>query len=129
MKTLYKETGMKGIKPAAFLLFFLLTSVLGYSDGFENRTALIIGNGAYKTAPLRNPGNDAEDMAEKLKELEFAVTLLKDAGKREIDTAVGTFADSLEQNKGVGLFYYAGHGMQVDGQNYLIPVDADIDGE
>jgi uncharacterized caspase-like protein len=46
---------------------------------------LIIGNGAYKPAPLRNPGNDAADMAEKLKELEFAVTLLKDTEKGQID--------------------------------------------
>jgi uncharacterized caspase-like protein len=101
----------------------------GFAEQIENRTALIIGNGEYQSAPLRNPVNDAADMAEKLEELGFAVNLLTEAGKREIDSAVRSFAGSLEKKRGVGLFYYAGHGMQVEGQNYLIPVDADIDGE
>ena len=120
---------MKVVKTAVFLLFFFLIGVLGFSDGLKNRTALIIGNGSYNTARLRNPSNDAEDMAKKLRELGFTVNLLKDAGKGEIDSAVRSFAASLESKKGVGLFYYAGHGMQIDGQNYLIPVDADIDAE
>lgn len=120
---------MKGVKTGAFLLFFFLIGILGFSDDYENRTALIVGNGEYQSAPLRNPVNDAADMAEKLEELGFAVNLLTDAGRGEIDRAVREFAAGLQRQSGVGLFYYAGHGMQVDGYNYLIPVDADIEAE
>ena len=59
--------------------------VQGYADEFEPRTALIIGNSSYETAPLRNPANDAEDMAEKLRRLEFSVTLLQNVSKGEKD--------------------------------------------
>ena len=94
----------------------------------ERRVALVIGNGAYKAAPLKNPVNDARDMAAALKRLGFDVTLLTDAGQQEMDTAVREFGLKLRQG-GSGLFYYAGHGLQVSGENYLVPVGADIQTE
>lgn len=92
------------------------------------RTALVIGNAAYPNAPLRNPVNDAVDMAKALKETGFDVTLLTDAGKRKMDEAIDAFGRKLRKG-GAGLFYYAGHGIQLDGSNYLIPVDARIASE
>ncbi|MDP3427229.1 MAG: caspase family protein, partial [Humidesulfovibrio sp.] len=94
----------------------------------ERRVALVIGNGSYKAAPLKNPVNDARDMAAALKALGFDVTLLTDAGQQEMDTAVREFGLKLRQG-GSGLFYYAGHGLQVSGENYLVPVGANIQTE
>jgi len=94
----------------------------------EHRTALIIGNGAYKSAPLKNPAKDARDMAALLKSLGFRVTLKTDVGVKEMEEAVRQFGLDLRQG-GVGLFYFAGHGVQVQGNNYLVPVDAKIQTE
>ncbi len=87
------------------------------------KTALVIGNAAYPEDVLDNPGNDATDIANALRSLGFEVTLLLDADLRGMDDAIDAFYRQLRQG-GVGVFYYAGHGVQVDGENYLIPVDA-----
>jgi len=92
----------------------------------EPRTALVIGNGAYRDAPLRNPANDARDMAAKLRELGFQVIERSDADRQTMRQALREFEQQLRQRRGVGLFYYAGHGVQLKGQNYLIPVGVDI---
>lgn len=92
----------------------------------ESRTALVIGNGAYGDAPLRNPVNDARDMAAKLRELGFQVIERFDADRQTLRQALREFEQQLRQKRGVGLFYYAGHGVQLKGQNYLIPVGVDI---
>lgn len=92
----------------------------------EPRTALVIGNGAYRDAPLRNPVNDARDMAAKLRELGFQVIERFDADRQTMRMALREFEQQLSQRRGVGLFYYAGHGVQLKGQNYLIPVGVDI---
>ena len=94
----------------------------------SRRSALIIGNSAYRTAPLQNPSNDATDIAEKLEQLGFNVTLVRDATHRQMEEAVDKFSRRLRRG-GVGLFYYAGHGLQVAGQNYLLPVDANLQRE
>ena len=92
----------------------------------QRRTALVIGNAAYgETGVLRNPVNDASDMAVVLQQLGFEVTLLRDVELRAIREAVDTFSRQLRQG-GVGLFYFAGHGVQVNGENYLIPLRANI---
>ncbi|MFN8254810.1 MAG: caspase family protein [Bacteroidales bacterium] len=90
------------------------------------RYALIIGNSTYKMGPLRNPTNDASAMAEQLKKLGFEVSLYINQGKEDLKTHIREFGDKLTANKGVGLFFYAGHGLQVAGENYIIPVDAHI---
>jgi Caspase domain/Protein of unknown function (DUF1566) len=94
----------------------------------ERRTALVIGNGAYKSSRLANPVNDANDMAAALKKCNFKVMKSINATRRKMRRAIREFGEEI--NKGaVGLFYYAGHGIQVDGENYLVPVNAEISTE
>jgi mannose/fructose/N-acetylgalactosamine-specific phosphotransferase system component IIB len=104
---------------------FAIERAAGF-DMARRRTALVFGNAAYTMAPLRNPGNDAVDMAAKLENLGFKVMLHLDATRRQMEDAVEAFSRELRQG-GVGLMYYAGHGVQVDGQNYLIPLDARLE--
>ncbi len=89
------------------------------------RLALVIGNAAYKDAPLPNPVNDAADVAKALEASGFKVIRRENAGLREMHLALREFGDSLGRQS-TGLFYFAGHGLQVRGRNYLLPVDADI---
>lgn len=89
------------------------------------RLALVVGNAAYPGSPLENPVNDARAIAISLKELGFNVTALANLSQREFNRAITIFGEQLTPNT-VALFYYAGHGMQVRGKNYLIPVDAQI---
>ena len=96
------------------------------TDG--RRIALVIGNAAYKDAPLSNPGNDARAMAKALEAAGFTVTLRLDANQQQLVAAVRDFGDELRRGA-VGLFYFAGHGMQIKGRNYLIPVGANIERE
>lgn len=91
-------------------------------------TALVIGNAAYEEGRLRNPVNDATAMDAALRELGFEVTLLKDANKRTMQGAVEAFSRRVPAS-GVGLFYFSGHGLQVRGQNYLLPLGARINTE
>lgn len=97
----------------------------------EARIALVIGNGRYKDSPLKNPPNDARLMEQTLRALGFEVIAEYDADRRKMENAIYTFGQELRKKKGqgVGLFYYAGHGVQVGGRNYLIPVNARIDTE
>lgn len=85
-------------------------------------TALVLGNQNYSRNPLINALNDAEDIANTLESLGFTVTLLQDATIEEIDEAILTFKDNLNSND-VGLFYFAGHGIQVSGDNYITAID------
>lgn len=94
----------------------------------EPRIALVIGNGRYKQSPLANPVNDARAIAKALAESGFAVTKKEDLALKDMHLALRDFGDALKQG-GVGLFYFAGHGVQVKGRNYLVPVDADIERE
>ncbi len=94
----------------------------------DQRTALVIGNSTYENAPLKNPANDATDMAIMLKQLGFEVTIKTNATRRTMQNAINAFGKKLNRG-GVGLFYYAGHGLQVKGHNYLIPVNAQIESE
>ncbi|HEX5628139.1 MAG TPA: caspase family protein [Usitatibacteraceae bacterium] len=94
----------------------------------EPRVALVIGNAAYPAAPLRNPANDANAIAARLRAMGFEVVLRTNVTQREFTRAVSQFGQALKPGS-VALFYYAGHGMQVRGRNFLIPVDADIQSE
>ena len=89
------------------------------------RVALVVGNSKYPTSPLRNPGNDARAIAKSLKDLGFEVTLRENASQRDLAVAIRQFGSSITPGS-AALFYFAGHGMQVKGRNYLVPVDADI---
>jgi Caspase domain len=94
----------------------------------QRRIALVIGNAAYKEAPLRNPLNDARLMTRKLKTLGYDVIALENAGQARMNRAITEFAERLTDD-GAAIFYYAGHAMQVKGRNFLIPVDAAITSE
>jgi uncharacterized caspase-like protein len=88
------------------------------------RFALVIGNSRYAAVPLQNPANDASAIAATLKEIGFAVDLRLDARKAAMEDAIRAFAESAGKQKGVGLFYFAGHGLQLSWRNFLLPVDA-----
>ena len=90
------------------------------------RHALVVGNSRYPVAELINPGNDARAMAERLRQAGFSVTLKLDAGTRELQDAIRAHGKALARDKGVGVFYYAGHGVQLNWRNFLLPVDARI---
>jgi len=94
----------------------------------ERRIALVIGNAKYKEAPLSNPVNDANDMEAALKSSGFRVIKALDATQKQMNRAIFEFGELLTHDS-VALFYYAGHGLQVRGKNYLIPVDAEIKSE
>jgi uncharacterized caspase-like protein len=94
----------------------------------ERRIALVIGNSDYPGAPLRNPVNDARDMAAALTKAGFQVTLRENIGLRGMAEAIRAFGDAMQPD-GVAVFYFAGHGVQVKDRNYLLPVDADIQRE
>lgn len=92
------------------------------------RLALVIGNGDYREAPLVNPVNDAQLMAEALEDTGFRVVHVENADRREMRAAVRAFAASTAEagRDVVALFYYAGHGIQADGRNFLLPVGAEL---
>jgi len=120
------------MKPAATAWVLALLGVLALAlparaaeEAKAKRLALVIGNGTYKDAPLANPPNDAADMAKALEASGFVVIHRENATLKEMHLALREFGDKLGR-RDTGLFYFAGHGMQVRGHNYLLPVDADI---
>ena len=109
----------------SYLVFFLLNSQS--LAAAQQRIALVIGNADYRIAPLKNPGNDAADMATALKRLGFKVDKHINAEKKQMKRALSQFGKKLSQPDTVGLFYYAGHGVQINNRNYLIPIGAEIE--
>ena len=89
---------------------------------------MVIGNGSYAVGPLKNPVNDATDIAATLKRLGFDVIMKKNASMQDMENAIRDFGSRLKRG-GEGLFFYAGHGVQIGGKNYLIPIGAKIDKE
>jgi len=106
-----------------FLVFILLSIIPSFAHA-QKRVALVIGNSAYKYAgTLTNPTNDATDMAAALRKFGFQVVDGFDLDKVSFDRKVREFGTALA-NADAGVFFYAGHGLQAGGQNYLVPVDA-----
>ncbi|MEZ5789954.1 MAG: caspase family protein [Nitratireductor sp.] len=95
----------------------------------DARNALVVGNSAYSFGPLANPTNDARDVARALEEAGFTVDLLLDADLERIEKAIVALNSRLAANGGVGLFFFAGHGVVFEGENYLLPVGTEIEGE
>ena len=93
-----------------------------------HRLALVIGNGSYQAGRLANPVNDAKLISGVLRRVGFEVIEELDASQRQMKRAIQRFGDQLDKygKNAVALFYYAGHGIQAGGRNYLIPVDATI---
>ncbi len=114
---------------AYFLVFLMAVVVLSAPAHASKRVALVIGNSAYKHAtPLVNPKNDAEAVSAVLEELGFEVVTGIDLSHVGFAETVGKFRRKL-QHADVALFFYAGHGLQVNGQNYLAPVDSRLEDE
>jgi uncharacterized caspase-like protein len=119
---------------AAASLFLPLpyAQVWAQSDGAMKllrlpKLALVIGNSSYKNAPpLGNPGNDAKAISETLRQSGFDVTLKLDATRDDMAAAMRAHVQTLAARKAVGLFYFAGHGLQLAWRNYLVPVDAAV---
>jgi uncharacterized caspase-like protein len=111
----------------AFILGLVLVSAL-FAQGRNSRYALVIGNGSYADfGKLKNPVSDATDIAAALKALGFDVSLLTDASRKQMNQGLNDFHDKLAQDpSSEGFFWYAGHGIQSKGENYLVPVGADI---
>jgi formylglycine-generating enzyme required for sulfatase activity len=113
------------------LVLLCLGALFAWPQSMERRAALVIGNGAYTgLSKLNNPVNDASDMAAALRSLGFDVELLTDASLPAMEQGVLRLGSKLSgSSDAVGFFFYAGHGVQSGGINYLIPADAQIAGE
>ena len=118
-------------KILATLMCCVLVMALGIATALaEKRVALVIGNSNYQNAPpLKNPLNDAEAVAKLLTRLGFDVVKGIDLTDRDFARTISTFAKRLDQGADAALFFYAGHGLQVKGKNYLVPVDAELASE
>ncbi|MBL8471518.1 MAG: caspase family protein [Rhodocyclaceae bacterium] len=115
-----------GLMRLIALLAVLLAAPLAAQ---EQRVALVIGNGSYAGAALANPVNDAKAIGKVLADAGFSVTVLENASLKQMNSGIREFGDALARGGGVGLFYFAGHGVQVKGRNYLVPVDSGIERE
>ena len=120
-------TGVRILLAMAMAVLLFCSPASGVA-AMDQRLALVIGNGAYRSVPLKNPVNDATDVAAMLEKLGFRVVLRTNVGRKAMEGAIRQFGRDLLKG-GIGLFYFAGHGMQVGGRNYLIPVDAQIETE
>src|SRR5882672_679520 len=108
---------------------FALTLVTASAAHAERRVALVVGNSSYASAAgLRNPRNDASDMAETLKKLGFEVELGLDLDQQNFAVAIEKFARALD-GADVGLFFFAGHGLQLNDKNYLVSINAKLENE
>jgi uncharacterized caspase-like protein len=131
MVCIQQEVVMKRLKSvpvlALVLLVILPPGVFAQTVPLsETRIALVIGDGSYPNAPLKNTVNDANDMAAALRSLGFTVSLVVDADLAAMNRAVRDFGNAIKRQDAVALFYYSGHGVQYQGANYLIPARADI---
>jgi len=122
---------MPGARTALLVLMALLALCVPDAraqSGQAGRIALVIGNAAYRDAPLKNPVNDARAVAASLRALNFDVIEVENATRERMARAILDFSGRASPGASA-VFFYAGHGMQVRGRNYLIPVDASIASE
>jgi hypothetical protein len=112
-----------------FAVILLVAGVLTGGPAYANKkVALVIGNGNYAEAPLKNPANDARAIAATLRQQGFEVLLTENATKLQMNELVADFGEKLSEGD-TALFFFAGHGLQVQGRNYLMPTDARITSE
>ena len=117
-------------RPLLLQLFACMAALgMACAEAAEDRLALVIGNASYKMAPLANPVNDAKEMAALLRKAGFEVVEGVDTSHEQLTRAIAEFGARIRDPKvKLGLFYFAGHGFQLDWRNYLVPVDAQIRG-
>jgi formylglycine-generating enzyme required for sulfatase activity len=120
---------MRAMRP--IILALVLFAAAAPVHAGPPRIALVIGNSEYESGPLPNPANDAKLIAETLSDLGFEVALRRNADQNTMKRAIQDFGARLEKAgpQAIGLFYYAGHGAQLNGRNYLIPTTARIERE
>ncbi len=112
------------MKKTILTLLLFVFSIFIFAQNTEKRLALVVGNAAYPGgSALENPVNDANLMDSTLQTLGFTVIKILNANKQQLEKGIYDFSLKLK-NYEVALFYYAGHGIQVEGKNYLIPIDA-----
>ncbi|CCO22864.1 caspase family protein [Maridesulfovibrio hydrothermalis] len=123
------KTGLSFRSAGIFFLVIFSALLLAANDSLaQSRLALLIGNSAYKNGPLRNPVNDVSAMHKSLKQSGFDVMVVKNADRATIGKAIDEFGRKLK-GYDVGLFYFSGHGLQVNGRNYLVPLHMKIQGQ
>ena len=123
------EFARRWLRAAAMAAVFAAALVFSASAQapLDVRVALVIGNSAYaNTSPLSNPANDARAMGDTLRGLGFTVVELRDGQKTQMAEAIEKVGAALKGKQGVGMLYYAGHGLQLDWRNYMVPVDANL---
>ncbi len=120
-KNLVKKMTLRSLVSLLFFIYLLVTA----TEGSCERYALVIGNGDYRDAPLKNPVNDARAMSDALDEVGFVVKTMNNATKREMQRAVERFSSRLSQND-KAVFFYAGHAIQANNENYLLPLGVSI---
>lgn len=107
----------------ALILFMAALSLMPVQAATEKRIALLIGNGGYDFAPLSNPVNDVQDMGQALKAAGFEVVQKENLDAPSMKVAIREFGDRMKLNKdAAGFFFFAGHGVQVNGKNFLLPI-------
>jgi len=112
------------------LYLFLILVLTAMTVSAENRVALLIANGKYKNfSSLTGPTNEAEALSTTLKSLGFDVKLLENATREQMLDELDNLKSRVNGKGGIAFFHYGGHGVQVNGSNYLIPIDADIPDE
>jgi len=114
------------IAKASIMALALLATCTEAQGANDLRVALVIGNATYPSAPLSNPTNDSRAMGDALKVLGFQVIEAQNASREQMQQAIGRAREALQGRRGVGMLYYAGHGVQLDWRNYMVPVDADM---
>lgn len=108
------------------LVALLSTGLIVPASAAEKRLALVVGNARYPSAPLNNPENDAHVVASTLRRLGFEVNEQVNLGVKDFRRVLREYAKRVQESEGTALFFYAGHGVQIDGRNYLLPVDINV---
>jgi len=119
------------IKRNKMIKNLIFISILLFSGNFlfaQSKIALVIGNSSYQQMPLQNPGNDAYDLSTTLRTLGFDVLQKTNLNRQEMEEAIRSFKQKIKPGD-VALFYFSGHGTQVNGLNYLIPVNEQVNNE
>ncbi|TWT96366.1 caspase family protein [Neorhodopirellula pilleata] len=133
MNTLYlsrQSTHVWRANAAGFWIAFwtCVLALASPSASAESMHALVIGNASYPNGALANPANDARLMGSTLESLGFQVTTLIDQTQQQMDQEIAGFCHRVPKN-GLALFFFAGHGLQINGENYLVPIDAKLHDE
>ncbi|MBL4603296.1 MAG: caspase family protein [Emcibacteraceae bacterium] len=109
-----------------FLFMFMMSGSVALSQEKVARFALVIGNKNYQLAPLKNSINDAEAIAKNLSKLNFDVSLIKDVTNHDLEQSIIRFYQNIsnrKEKKAIAVLYYAGHAIQINHRNYLVPLD------